>query len=73
VHRVKRFKWEGNSLLRMWVDGELKVVRCPKQHESLVRYAHKRVGSFWGSIDIQFGPYIILVARDAIASLVICF
>jgi hypothetical protein len=21
VHRAKRFKWEGNSLLCMWVDG----------------------------------------------------
>ncbi len=73
MHRAKRFKWEGNSLLRMWVDGELKVVPCPKQHESLVKYVHKRVGSFWGLIDIQFVPDIILVVRDAIASSVICF
>jgi hypothetical protein len=26
VRRAKRFKWEGNSLLRMWVDGQVKVV-----------------------------------------------
>jgi hypothetical protein len=21
VHRVKQFRWEGNSLLRVWIDG----------------------------------------------------
>jgi len=21
VHRVKRFQWEGNSLLHVWIDG----------------------------------------------------
>jgi hypothetical protein len=26
VHRAKRFKWERNSLLRMWVNGQVKVV-----------------------------------------------
>jgi hypothetical protein len=29
LHRVKRFKWEGNSLLRMWADGLVKVVLRP--------------------------------------------
>jgi hypothetical protein len=29
VHKAKRFKWEGNSLLRMWVDRQVKVVLRP--------------------------------------------
>jgi hypothetical protein len=29
VHRAKRFKWEGNSLLWMWADGQVKVMPCP--------------------------------------------
>jgi hypothetical protein len=32
-----------------------------------------RVRPFWGPMDIQFAPYTILVVRDAIASLTICF
>jgi hypothetical protein len=40
VHRAKWFKWEGNSLLRMWVDGQVKVVPCPEQRESVVRHYH---------------------------------
>jgi hypothetical protein len=35
VHRAKRFKWEGNSLLQMWVDGQVKVVPRPKQIKTL--------------------------------------
>jgi hypothetical protein len=46
VHRAKRFKWEINSLLQMWVDGQVKVVLCPKQHESFVRHAHEELGHF---------------------------
>jgi hypothetical protein len=30
VHKAKWFKWENNSLLHMWVDGQFKVVPCPK-------------------------------------------
>jgi hypothetical protein len=26
VHKTKRFKWEGNSLLHVWEDGRVKVV-----------------------------------------------
>jgi hypothetical protein len=29
VHRAKKFKWEGNSFLRMWANGQVKVVPCP--------------------------------------------
>jgi hypothetical protein len=46
VHKAKRFKWEGNSFLQMWVDGEMKVMFCPKQHESLVRHTHEKLGYF---------------------------
>jgi hypothetical protein len=28
VHRAKWFKWEGNSLLWVWANGQVKVVLC---------------------------------------------
>jgi hypothetical protein len=28
VHKAKRFKWEGNSFLWMWANGQVKVVPC---------------------------------------------
>jgi hypothetical protein len=31
MHRAKQFKWEGNSFLWMWVDGQVKVLCCPEQ------------------------------------------
>jgi hypothetical protein len=31
VHRAKRLKWEHNSFLGMWANGQVKVVLCPKQ------------------------------------------
>ncbi len=46
MHRAKWFKWESNSLLWMWADGEVKVMPCPKQCESLVKYAHEKLGHF---------------------------
>jgi len=46
VHRAKWFKWEGNSFLQVWVDGQVKVVFCPKQCENLVRCAHEKLGHF---------------------------
>ncbi len=46
VCKVKRFKWEGTSLLRMWVVGQVKVIPCPKQHESLVKHTHEELGHF---------------------------
>jgi len=30
VHKVKWFGWEGNSLLQMWIDGQVHVVPCPE-------------------------------------------
>ncbi len=41
MHRAKQFKWEGNSLLWMWVDEQVKVVPHLKQCESLVRHVMK--------------------------------
>jgi hypothetical protein len=46
VHKAKQFKWEGNSFLQMWVDGQLKVVPCPKQCESLVKHVHDELNHF---------------------------
>jgi hypothetical protein len=46
VHKAKWFKWEGNSLLWMWANGQVEVVPCPRQHERLVRHAHKELGHF---------------------------
>jgi hypothetical protein len=46
VHRAKRFKWEGNSLLRMWVDGQVNVMFRLKQCESLVRNVHEELAHF---------------------------
>jgi hypothetical protein len=46
VHRAKRFKWEINSFLQMWVDGQVNVVLRPKQCENLVRHAHEELGHF---------------------------
>jgi hypothetical protein len=31
VHKAKQFKWEGNFLLQMWVNGQVKDVPCPEQ------------------------------------------
>ncbi len=42
----------GRSFLQMWVDGQMKVVLCPKQCESLLRHAHEELGPFWGPTDI---------------------
>jgi hypothetical protein len=30
VHKVKWFKWEGNFLLQVWIDGQVHVIPCPK-------------------------------------------
>ncbi len=46
VHRAKWFKWEGNSFLWMWVDGQVKVVPRLEQRESLVRHVHEELGHF---------------------------
>ncbi len=46
VHKAKRFKWEGNSFLRMRANGQVKVVSRPTQRESLVKHAHEELGHF---------------------------
>jgi hypothetical protein len=46
VHRAKWFKWEGNSLLQTWVDGQVKVVLHLDQHESLVKHVHQELDHF---------------------------
>jgi hypothetical protein len=46
VQKAKWFKWEGNSLLHVWVDGQVWVVPCPKQCENLVMHVHEELGHF---------------------------
>jgi len=46
VHKAKWFQWEGNFLLHVWIDGQVWVVPCPKQHEGLVQHAHEKLGHF---------------------------
>ncbi len=46
VHKAKWFKWEGNSLLHVWVDGQVQVVPRPKQCENLVKHVHEELGRF---------------------------
>jgi len=46
MHRAKRFKWEGNSFLRMRANGQVKVVSHPTQSESLVKHVHEELGHF---------------------------
>jgi hypothetical protein len=46
VHKAKQFKWEGNSFLWMWVDGQVKVMFHPEQLGSLVKHAHEKLGHF---------------------------
>jgi len=46
VHKVKRFKWEGNSFLRMWANGQVKVMLCLEQCEILMRHVHEELGHF---------------------------
>jgi hypothetical protein len=46
VHKAKWFKWEGNSLLQMWANGQVKVMFRPWQHESLAKHVHEKLGHF---------------------------
>jgi hypothetical protein len=46
VHRAKQFKLEGNSFLRMKANGQVKVVSCPTQCESLVKHVHEELSQF---------------------------
>jgi hypothetical protein len=41
VHKAKQFKWESNSFLWVWVDGQVQVVVHPKQHENLMDHTHE--------------------------------
>jgi hypothetical protein len=50
-----------------------KSLNCPKQHDGLIRHVTQRVRPFWGLANLQFIPRIILVAKDVIACLIICF
>ncbi len=44
VHRTKRFKWKGNFLLRMWVDGQVKVVPHLERRESNCKFNNLFLG-----------------------------
>ncbi len=46
MHRAKRFKWEGNFLVRVWTNGWIRVLPCRKECESLVQHAHEELGHF---------------------------
>jgi hypothetical protein len=46
VHKAKWFKWEGHSFLRMWANGQVKVVPCLEQCEILMRHVHEELGHF---------------------------
>jgi hypothetical protein len=46
VHRAKQFRWEGNSFLWMWADGQVKVLLHPEQPYNLVRHDHEELGYF---------------------------
>jgi hypothetical protein len=46
VHRAKWFKLESNSFLWMTANGQVKVVFCTTQHESLVKHAHEELNHF---------------------------
>jgi len=36
MHMAKQFKWEGNSLLWVWTNGQVQIMSHPKQYEGLV-------------------------------------
>jgi hypothetical protein len=64
----------GMWFLLMGVEGQMIVGSvCPKQHEGLVWHVHKKLGSFWGLMDLQFILDIVLVVGDAIISLIFFF
>jgi hypothetical protein len=47
VHKAyKQFKWEGNSLLHVWIDGWIWLVLCLEQCEGLVQRVHEKLGHF---------------------------
>jgi hypothetical protein len=46
VHKAKWFKWEGNSFLQMWANGQVKVMLHPKQCVSIVKHVHEKLGHF---------------------------
>jgi hypothetical protein len=36
MHRAKWFKWEGDYLVWVWIDGCIQIVFCPEQRQGLV-------------------------------------
>lgn len=49
------------------------VVPCPKQLEGLVQHAHKKIGPFWGPMDLLFVLGPILVTKDTTIGSTLCF
>ncbi len=43
VHRVKHFKSEGNSFIRMWANGQVKVAPRLEKCESLMKHVHEEL------------------------------
>jgi hypothetical protein len=45
VHKAyKQFKWEGNSLLHVWIDVWIWIVLCLEQCVGLVQHVHEKLG-----------------------------
>jgi hypothetical protein len=46
LQRAKRFVWERTHLLRLWPDGNKKVVPAPEERVKLIKHAHEDLGHF---------------------------
>ncbi len=72
VHKAKWFKWEGNSLLHVWVDGQVWVVPRAKNVRTLLSMCMKS----WAILGFDRSIVCfrtILVVRDGTLDSTICF
>jgi hypothetical protein len=46
MHRAKWVRWEGNSSLWVWIDGQIRVIPRLEQCEGFVQHAHEELGHF---------------------------
>ncbi len=40
------YRWEGQHLFRIWPNGRVWVVTCPKLQEIIMKHAHEELGHF---------------------------
>ncbi len=74
LNKGKQFKWEGNSFLQVWMDGWIGVGNASPKNSVGACMTHLcGIGPFWDSINLQLFLGTILVVRDPIINLVICF